>query len=176
MVSIFGYNPFFFHLASFLLFIANIFLVFKIINKILEKENLAWLGAFLYGVNASNIGSLSYISNFQEISMAFFTFLTFWFHLNKNRMFILTFILALISKETSLIFPLILTAYELFLGDKNWRNILPLFLILGIYGILKLSTGLPDISVYQPVFSLRKIFNSYSWYFLWGIGLAGNIN
>lgn len=171
MVSLFGYHPFHFHLVSFLFFIANCFLVFKIVNKIIQKENLAWLAAFLYGVNASNIGSLSYFSNFQEISMAFFAFLTFWFYINKNQIFILIFILALLSKETSLVLPFIIMAYELLLGDKKWQRFLPLFLILGIYGILKISAGLPDVSVYRPIFSLKKILNSLFWYFLWGLGL-----
>jgi len=171
IVSLFGYNSFIFHLVSFIIFIANIFLVFKIIHKILQKEGIAWFGAFLYGVNASNIGSLTYISNFQEIGMAFFVFLTFWLYLNNSRVFILTFIFALMSKETSLILPFILIAYELLLGNKNWRKTLPLFLILGLYGILRFSSGLPEISAYQPIFSLRKIINSYFWYFLWGLGL-----
>ena len=171
MVSLFGYNPFFFHLISFIFFIANIFLVFKIVNKILQKESLAWLVAFLYGLNASNVGSLSYISNFQEICMAFFTFLTFWFYLKKNSLFLLTFILALLSKEASITFSFIIIFYEFLLGKKNWRKILPLFLVLGIYGIFRLSSGLPDVSVYRPVFSLKKILNSYLWYFLWGLGL-----
>lgn len=171
MVSFFGYNPFFFHLVSFVFFIANIFLVFKIINKILKKENFAWICAFLYGVNASNIGSLTYISNFQEISMSFFSFFTFWLYLNNNRVFFLTFIFALLSKETSLALPFIIMVYEIFLGNKKWRKISPLFLILGFYGIFRLSSGLPDISVYHPIFSLKKIINSYFWYFLWGLGL-----
>jgi len=171
VVSLFGYNPFFFHLVSFFFFIANCFLVFKIMNKIIQKETFAWLAAFLYGVNASNVGSLSYIANFQEISMAFFAFLTFWFYINKNRIFILIFIFALLSKETSLVLPFIIIAYELLLGDKKWQRVLPLFLILGIYGILKISAGLPKVSVYQPIFSLKKILNSFFWYFLWGLGL-----
>ncbi len=79
MKSLFGLQPLYFHLVSFIFFLANIFLVFKILEKLLKNKGPASLlgglgGAFLYALNASHLGSLAYISNLQAIGMAFFLF------------------------------------------------------------------------------------------------------
>lgn len=169
--SIFGLRPFFFHLTSFLFFLGNLFLIFKIIEKLTKNKNLGFLASFLYAINASNLGSLAYISVFEEIGMSFFLFLSFWFYLQKNRLAVLIFIFALLSRENAVIFPLILLIYEFILARREWKKTLLFWLVLIVYGLLRLGAGLPDVSVYQPVFTPIKIFNSYFWYLLWGIGL-----
>jgi hypothetical protein len=171
MKSLFNLQPLSFHLVSFIFFLANIFLVFKILEKLLKKKSLSFLVAFFYGINASNLGSLAYISNFQEIGMAFFLFLSFWLYLEDKKIAPLFFVFSLLSKENALVFPLILIVYEFLLGQRGWRKTLPFWLVLIVYGLLRLGAGLPDVSVYQPVFTPIKIFNSYFWYLLWGIGL-----
>ncbi|PJE67231.1 hypothetical protein COU95_03480, partial [Candidatus Shapirobacteria bacterium CG10_big_fil_rev_8_21_14_0_10_40_9] len=168
---LFGLQPLFFHLVAFVFFLANLLLVFKIVEKTVRDRNLGFLAAFLYAINASNLGSLAYISVFEEIGMAFFFFLSFWFYLQKKKWAFLTFILALLSRETAIIFPLLLIFYEWFLGKKEWQKTLPFWFILFLYGLLRIGTGLPNVSVYQPIFSLNKIANSFFWYFLWGLGL-----
>jgi len=178
MKSLFGLQPFYFHLTSFLFFLGNIFLVFKILQKLLKNKGLVpLLGGVLYAINASNLGSLAYISNFQEIGMAFFLFLSFWLYLERSafagKLAPLFFVFSLLSKENAIVLPLILLAYEFLIGQKEWKKTLPFWLVLGVYGLLRL--GAPpiggDVSVYQPVFTPIKIINSYFWYLLWGIGL-----
>jgi len=169
--SLFGLQPFYFHLVGFIFFLANIFLVSKIVEKLLRKRSLGFLAGFLYGISAANLGNLSYISNFQEIGAAFFLFLSFWFYLEGRKIAILFFIFSLLSKENAIIFPLILAIYELFLGNKRWRRIFPFFVVLIFYSFFRISSGLPNISEYKPVFSPFKILNNYFWYFLWGLGL-----
>ncbi len=171
--SLFGLQPFFFHLVSFLFFLANIFLVFKIFGKLFKSKSpiLPLGGAFLYAINASNLGSLAYISNFQEIGMAFFLFLSFWLYLENKRIAPLFFVFSLLSKESAIALPLILLGYEFLLGKKEWRKTLPFWLVLGFYLVFRIGGGLPDTSVYQLDFNLKRIINSYFWYLLWGIGL-----
>jgi len=169
--SLFGLQPFYFHVVSFIFFLANIFLISKIIEKLLGKRIFGFLAGFLYGISAANLGNLSYISNFQEIGMAFFLFLGFWCYLEKRKIALLFFILSLLSKENAVIFPLILGIYELFLGNRRWGKVLPFFIILIFYSFFRISSGLPNISEYKPIFSPLKILNNYFWYFLWGLGL-----
>ncbi len=168
---LFGLQPLFFHLVAFVFFLANLLLVFKIVERIVRNRNLGFLAAFLYAINASNLGSLAYIAVFEEIGMTFFFFLSFWFYLQKKKWALLTFILALLSRETAIIFPLLLIFYEWMLGKKEWQKTFPFWLILFLYGFLRIGMGLPNASVYQSVFSLNKICNSFFWYLLWGVGL-----
>ena len=169
--SLFGLQSFFFHLIAFVFFLANLILVFKIIEKLAKDSRLGFLAAFLYAINASNLGSLAYLGAFQEVGMAFFFFLTFWLYLKEKRLAFLTFIFALLSRENAIVLPLILIFYEFLLGKKKWRRTVPFWLILAIYAILRLGSGLPNVSIYQPVFDPRKIINGYFWYFVWGLGL-----
>lgn len=171
MKSLFGLRPFFFHLVSFFFFLGNLFLIFKIIEKLTKNKNLGFMAAFLYAINASNLGSLSYISVFEEIGMTFFFFLSFWFYLQGRRLAVSAFILALLSRENAMVLPIILLIYEFVLGKREWKKTLPFWLVLATYALLRLVVGLPDVSVYQPIFALNKILNGYFWYFLWGIGL-----
>jgi len=171
MKSLFGLQPLYFHLVSFIFFLANIFLIFKIMEKLLGKRSLSFLVAFFYGINASNLGSLAYISNFQEIGMAFFLFLSFWFYLKDKKIAPLFFVFSLLSKENALVLPLILIVYEFLLGQREWKKTLPYWFISGFYFVFRLGGGLPDTAVYQLDFNLKTIFNSYFWYLLWGIGL-----
>ena len=176
MKSLFGLQPLYFHLISFIFFLANIFLVFKILEKLLKNKGPAPLlgglgGAFLYALNASHLGSLAYISNLQEIGMAFFLFLSFWLYLDDKKIAPLFFVFSLLSKENAVVLPLILVVYEFLLGQREWRKTFSFWLVLGFYLIFRIGGGLPDVSVYQPVFTPLKIINSYFWYLLWGIGL-----
>ena len=169
--SLFGLQPFFFHFVSFIFFLANLVLIFKIVEKLLKKRNLGFFVCFFYAINASNLGSLAYISNFQEIGMAFFLFLSFWLYLKDKRIAPLFFIFSLLSKENAVVLPLILLGYEYLLGKREWKKTLPYWFILGFYVIFRIGGGLPETAVYQLDFNLKNIFNSYFWYLLWGIGL-----
>lgn len=175
--SFFGLQPLFFHLVPFIFFLVNSVLVFKITEKLLKNRSraplLSGVATFLYAINASNLGSLAYISNFQEIGMAFFLFLSFWLYLKNQKWAFLLFVLALLSKESAIVLPLILLTYEFLIGKKEWKKTLPFWFILGFYGIFRvapLASGATG-GVYQPVFEPIKIINSYFWYLLWGIGL-----
>jgi hypothetical protein len=178
MKSLFSLQPLYFHLTSFLFFLGNIFLVYGIGEKLLKKRHFGFLMSFLYALNASNLGSLAYISNFQEIGMAFFLFLSFWLYLENKKIAPLFFVFSLLSKENAMVFPLLLIVYEFLLGKKKWKKTLFYWFILGFYVVFRLGGGLlasplggPDVSVYQPIFELRTLINSYFWYLLWGIGL-----
>ncbi|PIU03859.1 hypothetical protein COT44_01080 [Candidatus Shapirobacteria bacterium CG08_land_8_20_14_0_20_39_18] len=82
--SIFGYQPFYYHLIAFIVFCANIFLIYKIVLFILKNNNFSVIVSLLYALSSANMTTLSYISAFEEIGMAFFFFLTILFYLQKR--------------------------------------------------------------------------------------------
>lgn len=169
--SVFGLNPLFFHLIGWIFYFGLIFLVFRLINMITKREKVALLAAFLYAINASQLGNLYYISNFQELGVAAFSFLAVIFFLKqKDRTSLLFFALALLSKETAIMVPLLLfTCQALF--KRVSRRLLPFFLILILYFVLHFQSGfIPTTGVYSPVFSPKKILNTFGWYFLWALG------
>lgn len=169
--SFFGLNPFFFRLTSFSFFLLNLYLVFKIVAALTKNKNLGFLASFLYAFNASNLGSLAYMAAFQEIGVAFFFFLTFFLYLKDKKLAVLTFVLALLSKETAAVLPAVLVIYEFLLGERKLKKTLPFWFILALYVLFRLASGLPESLVYEMNFSPIKILNGYLWYFLWGLGI-----
>lgn len=168
--TLFGYEPFFFHLIGFVFFILNTFLVFKISERVIKDSRISILAAFLYAINPSNLASLSYISVFEEISMAFFLLLAFFYYLKNSKVAIIFFILSLLCRENALVLPAILTVYEFILGKKQFKKIIPFGIVLVGYILLRVGVGIPDTSVYQLVLTPKKFLNSYFWYFIWGMG------
>lgn len=168
--TIFGFQPVYYHLIAFAIFLANTVLVYKISLFLLKKTNLAFFVSLFYTISSSNIGTLSYLSAFEEIGMAFFFFITLLFYLQQKRHAWIFLIFALMSRENAVVIPIILFLYELLLGQKNWKRIIPYFLIVILYGILRVLIGIPDASVYKPIFDFKKILNGYFWYFAWGFG------
>ncbi|HUV71530.1 MAG TPA: glycosyltransferase family 39 protein [Clostridia bacterium] len=172
--ALFGLNPFGFHLISFLFFVTNIYLVFKI-TKVLLGEKPAFISSALYALSASHFSTLAYISTFEEVGVAFFYFLTVFLYLKKSPFSYLSFILALASRETAITLPIIIFLLE-FWREKKFLRTFPYFLTLFFYFFLRVKYfNIPAELVYQPVFSITKIFNTVLWYVFWSFGLPESL-
>lgn len=167
----------------------NFCLVFRLLNKILGKEVLAMTLAGAYLVAPLHFLSIYYISAFQQILAAFWQLLGFWFFsLNKKKWVYLFFVLALLSKETALTFPVLLLIFSYIIGSKKspkeyflglkreWRYWLILFLIAIVYGLVRIVTfaRFPGES-YQLSLSFRTLLSSWRWYLIWLLGAPETI-
>ena len=173
--SIFGLNPFPFHLCSFALFFINILLVYKLIKRFTNKKNIALLSSFLYGTNASNFISLHWIILFSQICMTTLFLLTIYFCLKKNNFAVIAFIFALFSIETAIIIPFALLLITFFFPQKKQKSLLPFFLILVFYLLIMLFFGqifsLFSEKNYALFISPKTFINNLFWYGLWSFGL-----
>lgn len=189
MYKTFGLNPLPFHIINFGLILTNIFLVYKVVGTIVKKNTVPVLAALLYAISSIHSIELFYLASVQTLLATFFMLLGINFYLTfrvKGELifFLLTllaFILGLTSHETAIVLPGILF-FAAFAFRKKRENILDrkivfrfmLFLVVGIVYLLgtSLLSGMPTQKVYQPIFSIKSMLNSLSWYTLWSFGLS----
>lgn len=153
-------KPLSYHLFSNLLHLANGLLVFWLFWLIFRKKLYAFLAALFFMLHPVQTEAVSYISGRGDLLVSFFMLLSlvlFWQAESRNlswknwrkplSLFLL--VLALLSRETAIIFPLlVLAVYVSFLapGKKflafigtGLKKIWPYFAVVIIYGILRLT-------------------------------------
>lgn len=181
----FDLNPFGYHLLSGVIFSAIVFFVYKLIFVMTRDSRISLYSSFFYAFSASNFNRLAWVSQMQELIFTFLSLLTifFWllycnfkktFHLICSGFF---FILALASKESAVILPILLVVSYLFrIKSKSYislfKLILPFLIVSAVYVYLRffvmgISLGSNYFTSYQP----NKIINTLVWYGLWSLGL-----
>lgn len=142
--SIWGLNPFGYHLTNLLLHISNSLLVYFILIAISASPYLALLTAMLFGVSPAISGITYYISARSDLLMALFTFLSFlsfskYIKTRRRSLYIFSiasFMSALLCKEMA-VAVLMLLGLEIFRsGQKDkgrWAALLPYALTLVFY-------------------------------------------
>ena len=169
MQKIFGLQPFFFHFASLLVHLLNVFLVYKLAKLFFPKAGrlLPLLSAFIYGSSQNHIVAIGWASNMQELGVTTFILLSTIFY-RKNFIFysLIFFILALLSKETAITLPLLL----FFINPKP-KKLIPFGLILAYYLFVHfIKFRFTETENYQLIVNFQAL-NTLKWYIWWGIGL-----
>ncbi len=173
--TLFGLNPLGFHLVNFLIFAVNIFLVFRLVKLITKNKIISTLAVFFFAVNSTNFAPLYAAAYVHELFYVMFGILTVDNFLRKKYVFsILFFVLALMSKETAVVLPLILLLTDLFLSKqadikKIIVKIIPFLTILGIYLFAHyFFYGIAQGSSYALILG-KPTLNILVWYFLWAL-------
>src|SRR3989344_5156947 len=187
--SLFGLNPLIYHLEALLLHLLNTYLFFILVRKVWQDKKIALISCLLYGTSAIHFLSLFYISSFQQIGQMFFIFLTIILFLNyqekQNKKYliflVLTFILSLLSKETSIILPGLIFILEIIRKpNQNYielkkllLKLSPFLLMITLYLLVRLL-GFQSIfsqGSYQLEFTVKNFSQNLKWYILWIFGL-----
>jgi len=125
--SLFGSNPIGYSLVSLSLHLLNVFLIFLVIKKLINKERIAFLTALFFGVWASHQQAITWlIQHSTTLPALTFSLLAIYFFL-ESKIFpsFLSVVAAILFKETSyFIFPFLLFL-PFILGEKV-KNILRL--------------------------------------------------
>lgn len=187
--SVFGLNPLFFHVSSFVALFAGIYLLYQLVLEISNNKNTAFVSSFLYAFSAIHFGHLYFLGTFQELGLFFFfmySVLSFSRYLKFKKMkdYVLAFsffILALMSKETAVVLPGVLLLVWGYLKAFDKRIIsfkkffvllVPFIITLGIYLYLHVYFyGMASGDSYFTDFSIKKTLNSLMWYLLWSLGI-----
>lgn len=134
------------HLTNLLLHILAACLLFILLIKLKIKKETALVFSLIFGIHPLTAGTVAFISGRNDSLLAVFIFPALWFlvdflqtYRRKALFWHLTFFtLALLTKETAMVVPLICAAYAvIFLGIKRIRNNYKqyLYLIIGWAGI-----------------------------------------
>lgn len=146
-------QPLAFHLANIVYYIILNFLVFLFLYKLFRNRLAAVLGTALFLFHPVHSEPVIWISALPELLLGIFAVLAFLAHISewrgKNWWSAGFFFLALLSKETAVVIPLILIAYDYFWRGEN-------------LGRGKLNEYAPHLILAAYYFILR----------VWAIGLA----
>ncbi|OGX41283.1 MAG: hypothetical protein A2984_02970 [Omnitrophica WOR_2 bacterium RIFCSPLOWO2_01_FULL_41_12] len=152
-----------YHLTSIILHILVVILSYKLLIILTKNRRLSLLTSLLYLVSPLWVESVTYISGRADILMAIFILLSFIFFI-KDKFFpsIIFFIFALLSKEASLIFPLVLILYLFLFGKKEKKtifSIIAFFIIdIGYVAFRYLTVGYENINFQKYPFYSRILF------------------
>ncbi len=146
--SLWGENVIGYHLVNLSLHICVALAVYKLIGAIFSVRLLSFLTSLLFIIHPIHTEAVAYISGRADSLAALFTLLCFIFYIKQTGgsrvktyiLLILSYIAALLSKEYTLIIPLLLIGYNYIFSKKIFNR--DVFSILGlavIYIILRLS-------------------------------------
>ncbi len=170
--ELFGLNPVPYHLFVLAVFSLSLYLLFKLSTTLGLSEKKALIATAIYGFSVSNFTRLYFLSAFQEVALVAFSLACILSFLNgRLRRSLLFFVLALLSKETAVVLPLILLVLGWVKGKTKIIKLLPYAAILLPYLYLRLFWfGLASGDTYTWDFSPIKAANTLMWYVLWSIG------
>lgn len=189
LYSLFGYDPFWFHLAGFVLHTCNVLLTFFLVRSILNKSGsfkqvsvsrISFITAVIMAVHPLLVESVAWISASKILIYSFFYLIGLHFYLkyvasSKTIYYLLAtlfFILSFGGKEQAVTFPVCLLLIDYAINRnlksrKVWLEKLPLFfmaLVMGYITLLSQSAdqaGLLSGARHYPFYQ-NVIFASYS--------------
>lgn len=160
--GLFRLTPAAWHLAALGVHLGVTILVYFLARKLARKE-IAAIAAAIFGVHPIHLEAVAWLSGTADLTAAFWLSLAFLCYLVAqeagNRRWwmavsLVSFVLSVLSKETAIVFPLLLFAYEwLFHGRSQWRPrveraivpVLPFVVTVILYAVLRylLFSGFP---------------------------------
>lgn len=175
LIHLFNENIFIAHLLGFSIYFIGVYYLFKIILYLSKNKLLSYLTTGFYAINFTHVFQLYYLGTFQEVYLFTFLAISFYkFLVGKNIQAIMFFVLALLSKETAVLFAPFLVVFKLFVNKKiPWRKLLP-YIILGLLFTLTYQYSLKYVTLlenYKIDLNPRLFINNLMWYFLWSLGL-----
>lgn len=175
-----GLNPRPYHILNLLLFLLNVWLVYRLAFHLLQSRQGAWLTAFLFGLHPIHVEAVVWASALKEQLMALFVllscevFLKYWKQPNWKWgvLTALAGLAAALSKHLGVIAPVLWMLFVLFdpnskrtedkatLVKRSWPIGLGLLCSLGI-GLLSLQIGKGNLALHSLSKSATTTFPSW---------------
>ena len=170
--KLFGLNPLPYHIFVLACFGLAGYLFYRLAKKLLGSEKKAIISTLIFGFASSNVTRVYFLSHFQEIALVVFSLQTVLSYLeNKKLQTVIFFVLAIMSKETAVILPLVILIIDWSRKKLNLKKLIPYALVLIPYLYLRLGKfGGAVGETYGWNFSPIKMVNTFMWYGLWSVG------
>jgi protein O-mannosyl-transferase len=128
--ELFGLSPLGFHLGDILLHCVAVWLVFFVGRALFGSESLGLLSALIFALHPVHVEPVAWIDGVGDPLVTVFLLLSFWFFLQLGKPEIArqgivyvgllgTFALAMFTKETAMVFPVLVTIFEHFYRDDR---------------------------------------------------------
>jgi tetratricopeptide (TPR) repeat protein len=148
----FGASPFGYHLASLLLHLGVVFLVFRLVGRLTGSGMTAFGVAILFGVHPLHLEPVAWVADQKDLLYSLFYVGAMLAYLRARegggtKVFLLAvvplFILSSLSKGLAVTLPVTFLLLELFLDGRiapaRMRRIIPLFALSVLFGVLAVS-------------------------------------
>ncbi len=183
--ALYGLNPFPYHLFNVLLHLLNIFIVYKLVEKLSGKQITALVVALFFAVHPMHVESVAWVSERKDVLYAVFFSWSLLLYLryietgNEKRMkyyygALVVFLFSLLSKPAAVTLPLLMIAIDVYKGRKINAKVLlekvPFFLLSLFFGIItilaqKAGGAIKDVSsTYSMVERLFILSYSVAFY------------
>lgn len=132
---VWGLNPLGFHLTNLLLHLTNVLLVYLLFQRLCRSDLVAIASTALYSVQPVLTDAINSVGFREDLLATIFVLLSTLFYVRGNlAVSILSYGMALLSKESAFPLPLILIAYDyLYRQQLTPKKYLWYFLIAGLY-------------------------------------------
>ncbi|MBO9152191.1 hypothetical protein ACFOTA_08235 [Chitinophaga sp. GCM10012297] len=184
-----GFDPYYFHLASFITHLVNSYLVFVLVVRLLRTFNypnesfIGWSVAVFWMISPINTETVVWISASKITLSAFFTLLSLISFIDgvtkgKNWSLVLSVLYFIVSfffkEQVVVIAPMLLAFWACYRRPKSWREIglswffffIAVFSIAALMGLVTLKANhadVKDLSIYP--FSQRFFLSFYCLFF-----------
>ncbi len=198
---IYGAAPLGYHLVNNLLHIVNVVLVFVLLERAFKQRFVPFIVAAVFGLHPLQTEAVTYVAGRGDPLHVFGMLAALWMVLKAGEMrsrrwyvgAMLTSVLALLSRETAVIFPLLASVYFLSFVEVGTvrqaivsalRRLWPFFGISLVYGILRLTilnfentlnffaqSNPYTESIFVRLMTFASLLVEYARMFMWPTGL-----
>lgn len=123
--SLWGMNPFGYHLTNLLLHAGNAALVFMLARRLLASDLAAFAASLAFGIHPLRAESVAWVTERRGLLSAFFLLASLLTYLDKRRGLSLgAYALSLLSKAMGVTFPAVLLILDVYQGRRDWQRML----------------------------------------------------
>lgn len=201
---VFGFTPWGWHLTNMLLHSVNAVMVFIVVSGLTEKKNgsmakpsdslIPFLSGLFFALHPASSEVVSWVSAVPELTYTLFLLISFYLYLrfdlsdagSGKAFFVLSvafYLMALFSKETAVVLPAIIAAYEISVRGsgaiKNWKRFIPYALMVPVYvaaRIHALGAFVPyketNVTPYETLWNVLPLLGRYFGKLLFPAGLS----
>ncbi len=162
-----GASPFFYHLTNVLYHTINSILVFIFLKKLKVSERIAFFLSLLFSIHPIITQAVAWIPGRNDSLLTLFTLLSFIFFIDylqkgqtkKYFLFLLFFIMAILTKETAIILPFFYLLFLILFYREKIHHLLEI--ILGFWGTFFLWFILRQSAIKNIIYlSINELFQA----------------
>ncbi len=121
-----GFNARVFHFMNFLLHLVNVYLVYEFLKRLTLSTRIGFIASVLFAIHPMNVEAVAWVTGRKDLLMATFTLLGLIFYLKNHALKskkallipLLFFVMAVLSKGTAIIFPVLLILIDFYKKEK----------------------------------------------------------
>jgi len=171
--SVWGTNPFGYHLTNYLLHLTNCLLVYFLVGRLTAQNQLAFFAALLFGIHPTKAEAVCAIGYRQDLLAAFFILLAILKHVTysikgiSRKWFwpILFYFLAVFTKESAVVMPVMVFLYDRFFHqEQSGKKVYISYAVVLVFYLFVYLFIFPNLSLVQ-----HQFFNVFSFKYLYAI-------